>query len=265
MDQALYPGNYHDYADDEVAMQRELEIGDGMLENNFIDEVFPPNSKSLYFDALNPPKGGIPNDSIKWLSISEGEVLNCENPVYFNEDMYSCRIIPGAIGNSYLLNTLALLSCQPKFIHRLLVSSKFASRGLYTFKFYKNGKWRYVHIDDFIPCRQSGNVHFLHNYSPNETFAMLIEKAYAKLHGCYEALTNGLMEELLLDLTPGAGVTVLRLDRMPKKTMCDEVWDKMDKAVSKNSLIGCGRFVPDPMTENPAVRKGIPVGKHFIL
>jgi hypothetical protein len=40
---------------------------------------------------------------------------------------------------------------------------------------------RYVHIDDRIPCRQSGRVHFSRNSDPNETFAMLIEKAYAKV------------------------------------------------------------------------------------
>jgi len=48
-------------------------------------------------------------------------------------------------------------------------------------KFYKAGKWRYVHIDDHIPCRQSGKVHYTRNANPNETFAILIEKAYAKL------------------------------------------------------------------------------------
>lgn len=260
MDQAICSGNYFDYPDDEIALQRELEIGDSISEN-YIDESFPPNSRSLYFDPLNPPKGGLPNDSIKWFSISEREVLQCDQPIFFNEDMYSCRIKQGALGDAYFIHTLALLSCQPKFINRLLVSSRFAAKGLYTLKFYKNGKWRYVHIDDYIPCRQSGKVHFSRNVTPNETFAMLVEKAYAKLHGCYEALTYGLIEKLLHDLTPAAGINTLRVDTIPKRTVCDDIWDTMDKAVSRNALIGCGRFVADPMAENPAIRQGITLGE----
>ena len=83
------------------------------------------------------------------------------------------------------------------------MSSANARFGIYTFKFYKAGAWRYVHVDDRIPCRQSGRVNFARNEDPNETFAMLIEKAYAKLHGCYEALIHGLSEKVMLDLTPG--------------------------------------------------------------
>jgi hypothetical protein len=264
MDQAIFPGNYFDYADDEVAIQSEIEIGENLGES-YLDEVFPPNTRSLYFDPLNPPKGGIPNESIKWFSICAKEVLQCDNPVFYNEDMFSCRIKQGTAGNSYMINALSLLSCQPKFINRLLVSSNYAAKGLYTFKFYKNGKWRYVHIDDFIPCSQSGKVLFARNHSLNETFAMLTEKAYAKLHGCYEALTFGMIEKVLLELTPAAGLTTLRIERMLRRTVCNEIWDIMDKAVTRSSLIGCGRFIPNPMAENPNIRRGIPLGSHLLI
>lgn len=39
---------------------------------------------------------------------------------------------------------------------------------------------------------------------------MLLEKAYAKLHGCYESLLHGLLEKCLYDLTASANVRVLR-------------------------------------------------------
>jgi hypothetical protein len=39
---------------------------------------------------------------------------------------------------------------------------------------------------------------------------MLLEKAYAKLHGCYESLLHGLLEKCLQDLTACAHVKVLR-------------------------------------------------------
>jgi hypothetical protein len=260
-DRSTFPGNYHDYPDDDIALQRELEIGEA-LTVTYLDEAFPPNARSLYFDPLNPPKGSIPNESIKWYSISEGTLAYCQDfsKPYWG-DVSSSYIRQGALGNAYFINALSLLATQSKFIERTLVSFKYASKGLYTFKFYKAGKWRYVHIDDFIPCRQSGKVHFTRNRNPNETFAMLYEKAYAKLHGCYEAISYGLIEKVLQELTPAAGVQTLRLERLPSQSVCDEVWDKLEKAVSTQALIGCGRFVEDPLKDNPAFQQGITLGK----
>jgi hypothetical protein len=259
MDQALFPGNYHDYPDDDVAIQREVEIGESIA-GYHIDDIFPPNARSLYFDPLNPPKGSIPNESIKWFRICEGDLLNCEKPVLFQDDLKSCQIQQGALGDKYLIAAMSLLSCDMKYLKRLIVSTKYAEKGLYTLKFYKAGKWRYVHIDDYIPCRQSGKVHFCRNANPNETFAMLIEKAYAKLHGCYEALSYGLIEKVVQDLTPASGAECLRIDRFSKRTVCDDIWEKVEKSLATGSLVGVGRFVEDAFAENPNQRQGITLG-----
>lgn len=262
MDQSIYPGNYYDYTDDEIAIQRELELGES-LTGLFIDDVFPPNARSLYFDPLNPPKGSIPNESLKWYRIVDRDLYQCENPTVLLNDVSSVDIKQGAIGDSYLVNAMSLLACQDKFIKRIIVSSKYASKGLYTLKFFKAGKWRYVHIDDFIPCRQSGKVHFCRNANPNEIFAMLIEKAYAKLHGCYEAISYGLIEKVLEELTPAAGIQCIRTDKIPRKELCDKIWEYMEGCMNNNSIIGCGRFVADPMGENPSIRQGISLGKLY--
>jgi len=264
MDQSLYPGNYFDYADDEVAFQREAELVEDS-QTFFIDEMFPPNARSLYMDPLNPPKGSIPNESIKWYRLCEGDLEDCKTPTVCFRDSSSCEIIQGALGNIYFVNALTLLAAQPQYITRIIVSSRFASKGIYTMKFYKAGKWRYVHIDDHIPCRQSGKVHYTRNANPNETFAMLIEKAYAKLHGSYEALSCGLIEQLLQDLTPAAGIRTFRIDELPKVLACDTIWDAMQKAVKKGYLLGCCRLVADSFADNSVFRQGIDLGKFIII
>jgi hypothetical protein len=63
-----------------------------------------------------------------------------------------------------------------------------------------------------IPCRLSGYPNFAKNTNNNETFVMLIEKAYAKLHGCYESLNYGLIEKVIPELTQSAHVQVIKED-----------------------------------------------------
>ena len=170
-------------------------------------------------------------------------------------------ISQGSLGNLYFVNALRILAVHPKYVKRLIVSDKLAaSHGIYTVKFYKNGKWRYVHVDDKIPCRPSGRANFCRNLNPNETFAMIIEKAYAKLHGCYEALTYGLFEKVMQDLTPMAAVHAYRLWKLKQYTLCDDMWEILSAALDKKRVVGCGRFLEDPTTENTSARKGIAVG-----
>lgn len=65
-------------------------------------------------------------------------------------------------------------------------------------------QWRYVHIDDRIPCDRKGRPIYAHGKDVNETWVMILEKAYAKLHGCYDNLKTGYIDYGLRDLTGGA-------------------------------------------------------------
>lgn len=47
---------------------------------------------------------------------------------------------------------------------------------------------------------------------------MLLEKGYAKLHGCYEALLHGMVEKCLQDLTSNAHVKVLRKELLSSES-----------------------------------------------
>jgi Calpain family cysteine protease len=57
-----------------------------------------------------------------------------------------------------------------------------------------------VLIDDRLPCQNSKPV-FGTCKNENETWVPLIEKAYAKLHTCYEALISGFIDDALSELT----------------------------------------------------------------
>lgn len=73
---------------------------------------------------------------------------------------------------------------------------KFRTIGLYVLRFFKNFKWVYVLVDERIPVDSTTKKPvFGHCKQAQEIWVPLIEKAYAKLHGCYENLISGYIDE----------------------------------------------------------------------
>ena len=84
----------------------------------------------------------------------------------------------------------------PPIFHR------FRDIGLYIFRFFKNFTWVYVMIDLRIPVdKVTKKPIFGSCRNQNELWVALIEKAYAKLHGCYENLISGYVDEGIQELT----------------------------------------------------------------
>jgi len=73
-----------------------------------------------------------------------------------------------------------------------------------------------------------------------------MEKAYAKLHGTYEMLNGGLMNEALVDLT--GGVSEKFHFRAPETTEAIEggqFWKDLKKYHAQGFLLGCANTVKD--------------------
>jgi len=84
----------------------------------------------------------------------------------------------------------------------------FREFGIYVFKFFKNYKWRWVIVDELLPCeidcdnpQISPKLAFAFCDNENEFWAPLVEKAYAKLHKNYQALNSGYIDDGLSDMT----------------------------------------------------------------
>ena len=133
--------------------------------------------------------------------------------------------------------------------------------GMYVFRFYKNYGWRYVIINDRLPCYNKAygvkDLVFGRCRSTNEFWVPLIEKAYAKLHNCYEALISGFIDDGLTDMTAFAQTKIIFKKRGSKTIKLyhntsdkgkvilkdedakEELWKLMKRANQNNSLMGC--------------------------
>lgn len=105
---------------------------------------------------------------------------------------------------------IALLLCNglyPPIFH------KYRTRGLFVIRIYKNFKWIYVITDERVPAEMRKDPDdpegkkmklqpiFGQCKDPQETWVAMIEKAYAKVHGCYGNLISGYIDEGVQELT----------------------------------------------------------------
>ena len=104
------------------------------------------------------------------------------------------------LNNDYFLSAMAILAQRPPLIERLFITKEWNDKGVYRLRLCKDGCWREVTIDDLFPCEPRGQPLFS-GCQNNELWMMLLEKAYAKVHGSYYLLKGGFVSEALLDLT----------------------------------------------------------------
>ena len=100
----------------------------------------------------------------------------------------------------YFLSALSILAQRPPLIERLFITKEWNAEGIYRVKLCKGGEWIEVTIDDLFPCEPFGGPIFT-SCQDNEIWMMLLEKAYAKVHGSYYLLKGGFVNEALIDLT----------------------------------------------------------------
>ncbi|KAL3893092.1 MAG: hypothetical protein SGPRY_014481 [Prymnesium sp.] len=111
--------------------------------------------------------------------------------------------------------------------------------GSLALQFFTEGEWRRVRIDDRIPCNASGQPLYAHSVEPEEMWVALIEKAYAKTKGCYQALTSGFVDSALVELTGGAPQRVRFHRKGEGPTRAESVWATVSQWVAEDAPIGC--------------------------
>lgn len=96
----------------------------------------------------------------------------------------------GSLGDSWFLGAVASLAEHPQLLEKLFVNKTYNDEGVYRVRLCKNGEWHSVTVDDYFPCFVDGGPIFS-STNEHELWILILEKAYAKLHGNYLSLRGG--------------------------------------------------------------------------
>ncbi|KAI1428675.1 hypothetical protein F5Y12DRAFT_682579 [Xylaria sp. FL1777] len=187
-------------------------------------------------------------------------------PKFYIDGPTANDVRQGRDGDCWLLAALCTLSNKPSLIERVCVARD-EQVGVYGFVFHRDGEWISEIIDDklfltkpdfdesvlerllwedrervdseeqYRKAYQSGSgaLYFAQCEHANETWLPLLEKAYAKAHGDYQAIEGGFTGEGIEDLTGGVTTELYTTDILDKEYF----WREELMKVNDEFLFGC--------------------------
>ncbi|XP_040037163.1 calpain-5 [Gasterosteus aculeatus] len=204
----------------------------------FKDPEFPATNASLFF--RKPPPG-----VVEWRR--PGEISN--EPHLFVKGISSHDLNQGSVGNCWFVAACSCLALKPNLWKKVIPDHTTQEwdhkqpgnyAGIFHFQFWVFGEWVDVVVDDRLPTI-NGELIYCHSKDTNEFWSALLEKAYAKLTGCYESLEGGNTGDAVVDFT-GAVAEAINLEaeayyKDAKKQ--DQLFEDLLKVYEREGIISC--------------------------
>ncbi|VDI38864.1 calpain-15 [Mytilus galloprovincialis] len=169
-----------------------------LLQNkvNFTDKEFPPNDQSLFANRRTV------GSKINWLRLKDVKDNDGKDAKHWKvyDKPTANDIVQGEIGNCWFICALAVVAERQKLVERIVVTKDYCPEGAYVVRLCKDGIWKTVVLDDHFPVNQHERLKYS-KARRGQLWVPLIEKAAAKIHGCYQALGSGKTVESLALLT----------------------------------------------------------------
>ncbi|XP_063331653.1 calpain-9 [Pelmatolapia mariae] len=216
----------------------------------FEDPDFPAKDSSLFFSEKVPVQ-------IEWKRPTE----ICKNPKFILDGADRTDICQGQLGDCWLLAAVASLTMKKEALARVVPpDQEFDQRyaGIFHFQFWNHNKWLDVVVDDRLPTVRNRLI-MLHSASINEFWSALLEKAYAKLNGSYEALKGGSTMEAMEDFTGGVG------EMYETKAAPGDLFNIMKKALDRGSMMGCSIDISSSAESEAKTSTGLVKGHAYSI
>ncbi|KAL6481811.1 hypothetical protein MHYP_G00098910 [Metynnis hypsauchen] len=216
----------------------------------FEDPDFPARDSSLFFSQSVPV-------NFEWKR--PGEI--CKDPEFILGGADRTDICQGQLGDCWLLAAIASLTMNKEVLAKVVPPDQTFDRGyagIFHFQFWQHNHWLDVVVDDRLPCVRNKLV-FLHSADNNEFWSALLEKAYAKLNGSYEALKGGATLEALEDFTGGVG-EVYETKKAPA-----DLFTILKKALDRGSMMGCSIDITSSAESEAQTATGLVKGHAYSI
>uniref|UniRef100_A0A3P8TDP3 Calpain 2, (m/II) large subunit b n=1 Tax=Amphiprion percula TaxID=161767 RepID=A0A3P8TDP3_AMPPE len=240
------------YLNQDFAALRAQSHSSGRL---FCDPTFPAAPESLGFNELG--RSSYKVRGVTWKRPTE----LVSNPEFILGGATRTDICQGALGDCWLLAAIASLTMNEYVMARVVPTDQgFGDdyAGIFHFQFWQFGEWVDVVIDDRLPVKD-GELMFVHSAEGREFWSALLEKAYAKVNGCYEALSGGSTTEGFEDFTGGIAENY-DLSRPPPN-----LFQIIKKALEAGALMGCSIDITSAADSEAVTRQKLVKGHAYSL
>ncbi|XP_016897263.1 calpain-5 [Cynoglossus semilaevis] len=202
----------------------------------FEDPEFPATNSSIYF--RKPPPG-----RVQWKRPGE---ITTGQPHLFVEGISSHDLNQGVVGNCWFVAACSCLALKPNLWKKVIPDWKEQEKnpedyaGIFHFQFWIFGQWVDVVVDDRLPTI-NGELIYCHSKTNNEFWSALLEKAYAKLSGCYESLEGGNTGDAVVDFS-GAVTETINMegeDYFKDQKKQDTLFEDLLKVYDRGGIISC--------------------------
>ncbi|KAF1850642.1 cysteine proteinase [Cucurbitaria berberidis CBS 394.84] len=199
-----------------------------------------------------------------------------DKPQFEIDGFTSSDLVQGSNGDCWFIAATATVCSHPDLINKVCVERD-EECGVYGFVFYRDGIWIWTVVDDNLYLNYSDFDAYGDRYDPtgaketrykknnqtgsealyfascadeNETWLPLLEKAYAKVHGDYDAIAGGYSGEAVEDLTGGVTTKILT-DRILSR---ERLWKELLQ-VNKQFLFSASS--PGSYGDDSDARRGL--------
>ncbi|KAE8627955.1 hypothetical protein XENTR_v10007234 [Xenopus tropicalis] len=204
----------------------------------FEDPVFPANNDALFYKTQRV-------QGVQWKRPKEF----CTDPHLFVDGISSHDLHQGQVGNCWFIAACSSLASREQLWQKVIPDWKeqewYADKpqiyaGIFHFHFWKFGEWVDVVIDDRLPTINNQLI-YCHSNEKNELWCALVEKAYAKLAGCYEALDGGNTADALVDFTGGVSEPIELTEGhfVTDVEKRNDLFERVLKVHNRGGLISC--------------------------